>query len=95
MHRITTIPRPSQVDDWHLVEKLEGETIKTRSGDSRFLEWKMAKAQEKIDKGKFEQIVDFESMSAIRAWVDKSQQEGKDTKGLDKYRKLSDLRWER
>lgn len=43
------IPRPSQLDDWQLFEKHEGEVIRQRRGDQGFLDWKTAKAQERIN----------------------------------------------
>lgn len=95
MHRITITPRPSQVDDWRLVEKLEGEMVKERCGEDRFLEWKVTKAEERVVKEKFVRIVDSESAAAVKEFLDRSQRDGKDTKGLERYRKLSDLVWER
>ncbi|KFH49037.1 hypothetical protein ACRE_002260 [Hapsidospora chrysogenum ATCC 11550] len=95
MHMLCNIPRPSQIDDWYLVEKLEGEMVKSCCGEARFLEWKAAKAQEWEDKEQAERTVNLESAAAIREWVEQRQQEGRDTKGLQRYRKLSDLKWER
>ncbi|KND95310.1 hypothetical protein TOPH_00584 [Tolypocladium ophioglossoides CBS 100239] len=49
LQEIAMIPRPSQLDDWQLFEKYEGEMIRQRRGDPGFLDWKMAKAEERID----------------------------------------------
>ena len=95
MHRITTTPRPSQVDDWHLVERLEGEMVKARCGEDRFLEWKVAKAEERVAKEEFVRIVNSESAAAAKEFLEQSLRDSKDTKGLERYRKLSDLIWER
>lgn len=95
MHMLCNIPRPSQIDDWYLVEKLEGDMVKSRCGEARFLEWKAAKAQEREDKEQAERTVNLESAAAIREWVEQRQKEGRDTKGLERYQKLSDLKWER
>ncbi|KAM4054604.1 PPIC-type PPIASE domain-containing protein [Hirsutella rhossiliensis] len=46
---IAAIPRPSQLDDWQLFEKYEGEMIRQKRGDQGFLEWKTAKAEERIN----------------------------------------------
>lgn len=49
VQEIVKIPRPSQLDDWQLYEKYEGEMVKQTGGDRGFLDWKMAKAQERMD----------------------------------------------
>ncbi len=47
---IMDIPKPSQVDDWKLFEKLEGDKIKLTQGDSSYLEWKLRAQGEKLDR---------------------------------------------
>ena len=47
---VAQIPRPSQLDDWHLFEKLEGDKIKRARGDAGFLEWKLRRKHEKEDR---------------------------------------------
>ena len=42
------IPQPSQLDDWRLFENYEGEMVRRKRGDRGFLDWKMAKAQERM-----------------------------------------------
>ncbi|KAI0145708.1 hypothetical protein F4776DRAFT_607617 [Hypoxylon sp. NC0597] len=44
------IPRPSQLDDWNLYEKLEGDKIKLLQGEASYLEWKLRRQEEKIDR---------------------------------------------
>lgn len=46
---VVQVPQPSQLDDWNLYEKHEGEMTKQTSGDRGFLDWKMEKAREKLD----------------------------------------------
>lgn len=47
---IESIPRPSQLDDWNLYEKLEGDKIKLLQGETSYLEWKLRRQEEKIDR---------------------------------------------
>ncbi|KAI0114844.1 hypothetical protein F4814DRAFT_448681 [Daldinia grandis] len=47
---IEGIPRPSQLDDWNLYEKLEGDKIKLLQGETSYLEWKLRRQEEKIDR---------------------------------------------
>ncbi|KAL7626316.1 hypothetical protein AAE478_003088 [Parahypoxylon ruwenzoriense] len=50
LEEMAQIPRPSQLDDWALYEKLEGDKIKLLQGDSSYLEWKLRRQEEKIDR---------------------------------------------
>ncbi|OTA95702.1 hypothetical protein M434DRAFT_393558 [Hypoxylon sp. CO27-5] len=47
---LKSIPRPSQLDDWNLYEKLEGDKIKLVQGEASYLEWKLRRQEEKIDR---------------------------------------------
>lgn len=47
---IKRIPRPSQLDDWNLYEKLEGDKIKLLQGETSYLEWKLRRQEEKLDR---------------------------------------------
>ncbi|KAF3063600.1 hypothetical protein GL218_01689 [Daldinia childiae] len=47
---IESIPRPSQLDDWNLYEKLEGDKIKLLQGETSYLEWKLRRQEERIDR---------------------------------------------
>ncbi|KAH6610437.1 hypothetical protein Trco_000457 [Trichoderma cornu-damae] len=49
MTDLAKIPRPSQTDDWVLFKKFEGEMIRQNRGEQRFLDWKLMKAQEKME----------------------------------------------
>ncbi|KAI1484667.1 hypothetical protein F5X96DRAFT_692190 [Biscogniauxia mediterranea] len=44
------VPKPSQLDDWNLYEKLEGDKIKLLRGETSYLEWKLQRQEEKIDR---------------------------------------------
>lgn len=50
MTNLAKVPRPSQMDDWVLFEKFEGETIRQNHGEQSFLDWKMMKAQERMER---------------------------------------------
>ncbi|KAI0166457.1 PUA-like domain-containing protein [Xylariaceae sp. FL1272] len=43
------IPKPSQLDDFFLYEKLEGEKIKLMQGEAKYLEWTLRRREEKAD----------------------------------------------
>ncbi|KAL7937568.1 PUA-like domain-containing protein [Trichoderma chlorosporum] len=46
---LAKVPQPSQMDDWLLFEKFEGEMIRQHRGEQSFLEWKLLKAQERME----------------------------------------------
>ena len=56
MDELLQIPRPSQMDDWLIFEKYEGEMVKKRQGNEAFTEWKVEKAQEKVDHSQWERV---------------------------------------
>ncbi|PHH81862.1 hypothetical protein CDD82_7678 [Ophiocordyceps australis] len=47
MDEVVVIPYPSQLDDWQLFERYEGEMIRQHRSEPEFLEWKKFKADEK------------------------------------------------
>ncbi|RYP42971.1 hypothetical protein DL768_010149 [Monosporascus sp. mg162] len=47
---ITGIPEPSQLDDWKLFEKLEGDKIKLTQGEASYLEWKLSRRGEQVER---------------------------------------------
>lgn len=49
MADLAKAPRPSQMDDWVLFEKFEGEMIRQNHGEQSFLDWKVMKAQERME----------------------------------------------
>lgn len=56
---IIRIPRPSQLDDWQLFEKYEGEMIKQKRGQQAWIDWKMDKSQERLDREQYMRTLAF------------------------------------
>ncbi|KAI0480465.1 hypothetical protein GGR56DRAFT_626219 [Xylariaceae sp. FL0804] len=50
MEQLRAVPKPSQLDDWNLYEKLEGDKIKVLQGEATYLEWKLKRQEEEIDR---------------------------------------------
>lgn len=48
MEQTQMVPKPSQLDDWALYEKLEGDKIRMIDGEATYLEWKLTREREKI-----------------------------------------------
>jgi len=48
MEETQMVPKPSQLDDWALYEKLEGDKIRMIDGEATYLEWKLTREREKI-----------------------------------------------
>ncbi|KAI1191124.1 hypothetical protein F5B17DRAFT_348718 [Nemania serpens] len=46
---VRKVPRPSQLDDWALYEKLEGDKVKLLQGEASYLDWKLKQREEKLD----------------------------------------------
>lgn len=61
MDEILHIPRPSQLDDWILYEKLERERIKQTEGDARLTEWMIRRDKERIERGHWRRSRAFKS----------------------------------
>jgi hypothetical protein len=59
LREIENIPRPSQMDDWGIFEKLEAELIKQKEGHQGFLEWKMRNEEEKVDREHWRRAREF------------------------------------
>ncbi|KAI2637467.1 hypothetical protein GGS21DRAFT_480644 [Xylaria nigripes] len=51
---IRKIPKPSQLDDWALYEKLEGDKVKKFQGHSSYVEWKIKRQEEKVDRDEWQ-----------------------------------------
>ncbi|KAI1818700.1 hypothetical protein GGS20DRAFT_526551 [Poronia punctata] len=47
---VRRVPKPSQLDDWALYEKLEGDKVKQMLGQTRYLGWKLRQQEEKVDR---------------------------------------------
>ena len=61
MDDILHIPRPSQLDDWSLYEKLEKERIKRTEGEATLTEWIMRRDKERIERGHWRRSRAFRS----------------------------------
>ncbi|KAM5375905.1 hypothetical protein ACJZ2D_005695 [Fusarium nematophilum] len=58
---IIHIPRPSELDDWELFQRYEGELIKQKQGEGEFLDWKLGKAEEMIEREQYLRTLVFEA----------------------------------
>lgn len=58
---ISHIPRPSQLDDWRLYEKLERERIKQTEGDARLTDWIIRRDEERIKRAHWRRSRAFKS----------------------------------
>ncbi|KAJ8127343.1 hypothetical protein O1611_g6293 [Lasiodiplodia mahajangana] len=62
---VRKVPKPSQLDDWTLYEKLEGDTIKLLQGESSYLEWKMKRRDEKLDREEWQRATMFRASFSL------------------------------
>lgn len=66
MYELRRIPRPSQLDDWKVYERLESDKLKRLARSDAFLAWRDQKEHEKDDKIIWEYAHEFRpSMSGI------------------------------
>ena len=63
---LVKIPRPSQMDDWELFERYEGEMIRRHRGYKGFLEWKKARAEERLDIAQWRRAIELGIQVALR-----------------------------
>ena len=67
MHDLRSIPRPSQLDDWKVYEKLEAEKLKRFARSDAYLAWRDQKEHELDRKPLWEHEQEFRpSMSGMR-----------------------------
>ncbi|RYC61282.1 hypothetical protein CHU98_g4910 [Xylaria longipes] len=64
---IRKIPKPSQLDDWTLYEKLEGDKVRLLQGESSYLEWKLKRQEERIDREDWQQARLFRASFSVGA----------------------------
>ncbi|KAI3337509.1 PUA-like domain-containing protein [Xylariaceae sp. AK1471] len=62
---IRHIPKPSQLDDWTLFDKLEGDKVKLLQGDPSYLEWKLRRQEEKIDREEWRRASHFRASFSL------------------------------
>ncbi|KAH6661107.1 hypothetical protein BKA67DRAFT_654247 [Truncatella angustata] len=53
MECLKRIPKPSQLDDWKLYEKLEGDKIKLTEGEAKFFDWTVEREEERLDRADY------------------------------------------
>ncbi|KAI1281455.1 hypothetical protein F5Y07DRAFT_412494 [Xylaria sp. FL0933] len=71
---ISKIPKPSQLDDWALYEKLEGDKVKLVEGESSYLEWKLKQQEEKADREEWQRAKLFRASFSVPQTVGPGQQ---------------------
>lgn len=95
MHEICQIPRPIEVDDWTICEKIEKEVLRRSLDDKQYQDWARRKAAERSAQDQFQRTLQREAMNfieSIRSEEEKGAMPPGDLKGVQK---LSDLKWER
>lgn len=58
------MPKPSQLDDWALYQKLEGDKIKLLQGESSYLQWKLEQRKEKVERDEWQRARLFKASFA-------------------------------
>ncbi|KAK9419238.1 hypothetical protein SUNI508_01215 [Seiridium unicorne] len=59
MELVERLPKPSQLDDWNLYEKLEGDKIKLTEGDAKYCEWSIQRQEERLDREDYKRDREF------------------------------------
>ncbi|KAI0159362.1 PUA-like domain-containing protein [Pestalotiopsis sp. NC0098] len=59
MEQLNRFPKPSQLDDWRLYEKLEGDKIKLTEGDAKFFEWSVQRDQDRREREDYKRDCEF------------------------------------
>ncbi|KAJ3573168.1 hypothetical protein NPX13_g4795 [Xylaria arbuscula] len=71
---ISRVPKPSQLDDWALYEKLEGDKVKLVEGESSYLQWKLKRQEEKADLEEWQRARLFRASFAVPRGIGQGQQ---------------------
>ncbi|KAK5627785.1 hypothetical protein RRF57_003500 [Xylaria bambusicola] len=71
---ISKVPKPSQLDDWALYEKLEGDKVKLVEGESCYLQWKLKRQEEKADLEEWQRSRLFRASFSVPRGVGPGQQ---------------------
>lgn len=66
MDQIIQIPRPSQLDDWHLYEQLERDQIRQTQGRVKFDNWTIARDVERIERDQWRRNRGFRNSTRDR-----------------------------
>ncbi|KAI0455645.1 PUA-like domain-containing protein [Xylaria acuta] len=64
---IFKVPKPSQLDDWALYEKLEGDKVRLVQGESSYLEWKLKRQEESVDREDWQRARLFRASFSVGA----------------------------
>lgn len=64
---ICKVPKPSQLDDWALYEKLEGDKVRSLQGESSYLEWTLKRQEEKVDREDWQRARLFRASFSVGA----------------------------
>ncbi|KAI0446037.1 hypothetical protein F4803DRAFT_505397 [Xylaria telfairii] len=64
---ICKVPKPSQLDDWALYEKLEGDKVRSLQGESCYLEWTLKRQEEKVDREDWQRARLFRASFSVGA----------------------------
>ncbi|KAI0420028.1 PUA-like domain-containing protein [Xylaria grammica] len=67
---ICNVPKPSQLDDWALYEKLEGDKVKLLQGEASYLEWKLKRQEEKVDREEWQRATLFRASFSLSGAAD-------------------------
>ncbi|KAF4121278.1 Pfam:YDG SRA [Geosmithia morbida] len=95
MHKLISIPRPSQMDDWKMFEDIEERLMQCQLSEANFVRWFMDKAGDIVKKERFERFMHLASTAALHEWVSQMKRKGGDVKQLETVCKTGDLVWER
>ncbi|KAJ2995967.1 hypothetical protein NUW58_g1130 [Xylaria curta] len=75
---IRKVPKPSQLDDWNLYEKLEGDKVRWLQGESSYLEWKLKRQEERVDREEWQRARLFKATFSLGA-VGRGEQQDRNT----------------
>lgn len=59
MNDILNIPKPSQLDDWNLYEKLERTRIRKTEGQAKFDDWTAGRSVERLERNQWRRSREF------------------------------------
>ncbi|KAK3380231.1 PUA-like domain-containing protein [Lasiosphaeria ovina] len=61
MSELAKIPTPSQLDEWHLYEKLEADKIRQATGEQMAFQWKVQKEADRLEREQWKRVREFRS----------------------------------
>jgi hypothetical protein len=81
------------MDDWLLIDKLEGELVRKKWGEEHFAAWKLARAKHRMDKDESQAKMEADCEPELREYVENKTADGK-TESIITVHKIRDLKWE-